>query len=383
MKPERVALFVFVDALGFNFLRSREFLPEFGYRAGLRTVLGYSCACHPTLFSGRMPHEHGHGSMYALNSGHSPLEAARRWSWLPARLAENHRVRARLQGVIGREVTGYFSLYEVPTRLLPRFELVEPRNIFEPGAIRRGTTVFDDVAAAPVRSRVRDWRTPEIEALTEFESALGNGEIDWGLIYLPGLDGLLHAEGSGGAGVATHLAWYEGWVRRLREAATRGADEVRVYLFSDHGMSDVREGLDVIGPLERAFGRNGDAYLAFYDSTMVRVWADDPALRERMRGFLADLPAGRLIADGEREELGVAFTDRGQGDLCWVCDEGVLVVPSYMGRTMLAGMHGYHPDAVDADACLLGTEEPLRPMTHIRDLHGLMSDALNWVKETA
>ena len=56
---ERVALFVFVDALGFNFLRDREFLPEFEYRAGLRTVLGYSCACHPTLFSGELPHTHG------------------------------------------------------------------------------------------------------------------------------------------------------------------------------------------------------------------------------------------------------------------------------------------------------------------------------------
>ncbi|RKZ11009.1 hypothetical protein DRQ32_06570, partial [bacterium] len=107
--PERVALFVFVDALGFNLLRSREFLPEFEFRAGLRTVLGYSCACHPTLFSGRMPHDHGHGAMYPLNQGGSPLEAANSWSWLPPRIADNHRVRARLQGQIGREVSGYFS----------------------------------------------------------------------------------------------------------------------------------------------------------------------------------------------------------------------------------------------------------------------------------
>ena len=101
---ERVALYVFVDALGFNFLREREFLPEFGYRAGLRTVLGYSCACHPTLFSGNPPHEHGHGAMYTLTDGGSPLEVARKWSWLPDRIADNHRVRARLAGEVGREV---------------------------------------------------------------------------------------------------------------------------------------------------------------------------------------------------------------------------------------------------------------------------------------
>lgn len=383
MRSERVALFVFVDALGFRFLGSREFLPELGFRAGLRTVLGYSCACHPTLFSGRMPHEHGHGAMYALNSGSSPLERARKWAWLPERIADNHRVRARLQGEIGREVSGYFSLYEVPTRLLPRFELVEPRNIFEPGSIRRGTTVFDDVAASGVRALVRDWRTPEVEALGEFEEQLQAGEVGWGLVYLPGLDGLLHAEGSTGPGVARHLEWYEGWVRRLREAARRGASEVQLYLFSDHGMSDVAEGIDLIGPMERAFGRNGDDYLAFYDSTMVRVWLEDPGRLEEMRAFLASRPKGRLIESAERADLGVDFEDRSQGDLCWVADEGVIILPSYMGSGMLAGMHGYHPDALDADACVLGTERPQRAMNHIRDLHGLMVDALDWVKETA
>jgi hypothetical protein len=343
-------------------------------------VLGYSCSCHPTLFSGEMPHTHGHGAMYPLNGGGSPLEAARKFAWLPSRIADNHRVRTRIQGEVGRRVTGYFSLYEVPTRLLPRFDLVEHRSIFEPGAIRRGRTVFDDVADSGVRALVRDWRTPEADAFAEFEVALRGEGFDWGLVYLPGLDGLLHSEGSGGEGVAAHLRWYEDSVRRLVEAAQANDRDAAIYLFSDHGMSDVRRGLDVIRPLEAAFGRNGDDYLAFYDSTQVRVWADDVVVRDGIAHLLAELPLGRLIADEERAEIGVAFEDRSQGDLCWVADEGVIVLPSYMGRSMLKGMHGYHPDAVDADACVLGLREPSREMTHIRDLAGLMRDALEWVR---
>jgi hypothetical protein len=114
---------------------------------------------------------------------------------------------------------------------------------------------------------------------------------------------------------------------------------------------------------------------------MVRVWADDAAIRQSLREFLGQLPLGRLIDDEEREELGVAFKDRSQGDVCWVADEGVLVVPSYMGRSMLKGMHGYHPDAGDADACVLGLDEPGRPMSHIRHLYDLMRDGLDWVRE--
>jgi hypothetical protein len=143
----------------------------------------------------------------------------------------------------------------------------------------------------------------------------------------------------------------------------------------------VKRGLDAIRSLEEAFGRNGGDYLAFYDSTMVRVWADDVVVRDGISELLAGLPLGRLIRDDEREELGVAFTDRSQGDLCWVADEGVIVLPSYMGRSMLRGMHGYHPDAVDADACVLGLQAPARSMTHIRDLRGLMTDALQWVQD--
>ena len=262
-------------------------------------------------------------------------------------------------------------------------DTANPSGGFTDAEYEQVATIFDDLAASPARGLVRDWRTPEIASLAEFEAALAGGELDWGLIYLPGLDGLLHAEGSGGAGVAAHLAWYEERIRRLREAGSRGATEFRLYVFSDHGMSDVREGLDLITPLEGAFGRNGDDYLAFYDSTMVRVWADDPALRERIGAFLEGRPKGRLVADAERAGLGVAFSDRSQGDLTWVCDEGAIILPSYMGRTLLAGMHGYHPDAVDADACLLGTGAPGRPMEHIRDLHGLMGDSLQWVEGAA
>jgi hypothetical protein len=200
-------------------------------------------------------------------------------------------------------------------------------------------------------------------------------------VYLPGLDGLLHAEGSGGERVQSHLRWYESALRKLVEVAEANSEDSAVYLFSDHGMSDVHAGVDMIDPVESAFGRNGEDYLAFYDSSMVRVWADDEGRRREIAALLSEQPSGRLITGAERPDLGVDFDDRSQGDLCWVADEGVIVLPSYMGRTMLAGMHGYHPDAVDADACVLGPRAPDREMTHIRDLHGLMLDALHWVAE--
>ena len=79
-----------------------------------------------------------------------------------------------------------------------------------------------------------------------------------------------------------------------------------------------------------------------------------------------------MIPEDEKTELGIRFADRSQGDLLFVVDEGLLVLPSYMGRHMLAGMHGYHPDATHADASLLGGYAPDYNVGHIRDLYTLM-----------
>ena len=80
-------------------------------------------------------------------------------------------------------------------------------------------------------------------------------------------------------------------------------------------------------------------------------------------------------------ELGIRFPDRSQGDLLFVADEGLLILPSYMGSYLLAGMHGYHPDARDADACLLGAYSPDVGMSHITDLHHLMVTIADSLRE--
>ena len=98
VKRRRMALMVMVDALGGRFLREHDFLPELEYRASLRTVLGFSCACQPTLLSGKMPAEHGHGAMYMRRDGHSVLDAAKPFDRLPSFLADNHRGRSRSHG---------------------------------------------------------------------------------------------------------------------------------------------------------------------------------------------------------------------------------------------------------------------------------------------
>jgi hypothetical protein len=319
--------------------------------------------------------------MYMLRDGASPLDAARPYAWLPSWLSERVHVRRRIEAAVGRQVGGYFSLYEVPTRLLPRFDLVERRSIFAPGGLRRGRSIFDRLVELQLRTTTYTWRTPEEQNLQDAEADLVSGGVDFVFLYLPALDSLLHAQGSGGEAVAQHLRWYEQRLRRLLERAHDTAEHVEFALFSDHGMSNVHGSVDLIPDVEGAVGRNGDRYLAFYDSTMARFWVKDAPTRDRLVELLARRSGGRVLPDDELGQLGVRFDDRSQGDLVFALKEGLILLPSYMGRTMLAGMHGYHPDSRGADACVLGLHAPDTTLTHMRDLYGLMDAAARRLAE--
>jgi hypothetical protein len=65
------------------------------------------------------------------------------------------------------------------------------------------------------------------------------------------------------------------------------------------------------------------------------------------------VPEGRILPDAELEELGALFPDRYFGELIFLVEEGVLIVPSHMGERPIRAMHGYHPDAPHSYASML------------------------------
>jgi hypothetical protein len=102
--------------------------------------------------------------------------------------------------------------------------------------------------------------------------------------------------------------------------------------------------------MEAAVGPVGRDYLAFFDSTMVRVWGDARAVDAAVAG-LGD--AGRLLSDDELRALGCWFPAREYGDAVVLANPGVLIVPSFMGAKPIAAMHGYHPDDAFSKGCFM------------------------------
>jgi predicted AlkP superfamily pyrophosphatase or phosphodiesterase len=201
--------------------------------------------------------------------------------------------------------------------------------------------------------------------------------IDFAFQYWPGLDGLLHALGNRSPEISVKLRVYEDWIGQLMAAARAHYAEIRLYVFSDHGMANCDALLDLKSEIEALPLRVPQDYAVVYDSTMARFWFFNERAREKVVRCLELISVGRIVPDDELAELGAFFPDRYFGELIFLAREGVLIVPSHMGAKPIRGMHGYHPTDIHSYAALCTNQEIIpEDITCIPDVFRLMtSDA--------
>jgi hypothetical protein len=244
--------------------------------------------------------------------------------------------------------------------------------------MNRGANISDFLAESNIAHHVSNPTQSETETFDAVLADVQSGRIDFAFVYWPELDGLLHREGNQSPEISPKLRGYEERIRRLMEAAKGQYEEVRLYVFSDHGMANCDRFLDLkarIEPLPLVFGKD---YAVVYDSTMARFWFFNEDAHRLVTERLQIIPDGRIVSDAELERLHCLFPDRYFGELIFLLREGGLIVPSHMGERPIRAMHGYHPDEKHSYAALL-TNQPDIPedITAIPHIYRLMvRDAL-------
>jgi predicted AlkP superfamily pyrophosphatase or phosphodiesterase len=272
--------------------------------------------------------------------------------------------------------TGYFQLYAVPFKYLPLFNYAEQKRIWEPGGLPHGKTIFDLMAEKSIPYYVHDSDAHDEARLEQLMAEVQSRCIEFAYCSLGRLDALMHAEGNDSPAIGKLMEWYDDKIRALLDAAGDNYDEVAWYLFTDHGMHNVTETYDLQADVEAlGLGWNRD-YVAFYDATMLRVWLLTDTGRESIVRLLSNHPKGHLLSEAELKTFGVYFEDGKYGDLIFLMNTGVQIVPGFMGAHPVKGMHGYHPAAPDSLACIASNKPIPRAITRIQHIHQLMLDEL-------
>lgn len=344
-----VLLVLLVDALGWEIVERFGFgRDEFGVRAPLGTVLGYSSAAIPSLLSGATPAEHGSWSMFRRAERGGSFAFLARAPRLPHALEwrARHWVRRYLDA--RGDVRSYYSLYEIPLHLLHRFDVGLKRDPFQPGGLA-SETVFDWMKQHGIRYRLWYYTTAEEANLTAAEAALGD-DSDVLFVYTAELDALMHRVGIFHDSVEARLRRYAAFLSAMRRRARDKDISLTTVVLSDHGMTDVTSVADPWGAMNGRGQRLGREYLGFYDSTMLRVWGNTAAIDAATAAMGEN---GRRLSDDELRARGCFFPGREYGDAVLLAHPGVLIVPSFMGSAPIAAMHGYDPDDRFSKGCFM------------------------------
>jgi len=372
---EVLPLFIMLDACGWEIIKDDPFAKRFApNRRRLESVFGYSSACVPSILSGRYPVEHRNWCYFVYDPKNSPFKSLRPLRFLPAALSSRRIVRRLLTKLVKRRLNfrGYFDLYNIPFKYISLYDFTEKRSPLRPGGMNRGPNIFDFLTRRHVPYFVSDPDNTERANFDLLKQKLP--DIDFAFIYWPGLDGLLHAVGNKSPEIPAKLRHYENWIEEMLTAAKALYREVHLYVFSDHGMANCEELLDLRAMIDALGLKMERDYAVVYDSTMARFWFFNENARKTVTEALRAVPQGRILSDDELREMKAPFEDRYFGELIFLVKEGVLIVPSHMGERPIRAMHGYHPSEKHSYAALCTNREELPVTLHaIPDIFKLMT----------
>jgi hypothetical protein len=370
-------LFVMIDACGWEIVKNDPFLMSFApHRKRLDTVFGYSSTCIPSILSGRWPVEHRNWCYFVYDPPRSPFRSLRHLRWLPRALTSRRIFRRWLTRLVKARLNfrGYFDLYNIPFRHIWMFDFTEKKSPLRPQGMNRGSNIFDFLEKRQIQYYVSDPARLETTNLSELIQQIRKEQIDFSFLYWPELDGLLHRVGNESPEVPAKLRVYESWIEELLLAARNHYNEVHLYVFSDHGMANCSELLDLRGIIESLPLRMGKDYVVVYDSTMARFWFLNDSARRQITERLENIEQGRILPDEELDRLHARFDDKYFGELIFLVKEGVLIVPSHMGERPIRAMHGYHPTDKHSYAALFTNQGPaMDKVQALPDLFGLMT----------
>jgi predicted AlkP superfamily pyrophosphatase or phosphodiesterase len=176
-----------------------------------------------------------------------------------------------------------------------------------------------------------------------------------------GADGVGHRAGPQHPEIVEQIAEQDGHLAQLLEGidARNLWARTTLLIVSDHGMTPVREVIDVRGPLEAA-GIEADV---FPGAATAQIFLADPEQKAAALQVVSQIPDVDVHADGPPPELRMTHANR-NGDLMLITTPprtfyqvGALQRAGiWVGTTFLdwqTGLHGYHPDLADMHAILL------------------------------
>ena len=375
MKKKRIEIFLFIDALGWKIINDHGFLAGLlPHRQKISMQFGYSSSAIPTILSGKTPSEHGHLGLFRFAPEISPFKMLSRFAWLfkPANFWNRGRVRHHLSKLLKKVYgfTGYFQLYRMPLWKLKFMDYCERQDLFIANGMGDIPNLHDVLTEKNINFHISDWNLSDDENYLAAARAIEEGK-NFLFVYTASLDGLLHDKISDPQAIAAKLAGIETQIKTLYRKAEEFAEEVRITVISDHGMTPLAGTVDIMDKIENCGLVFGKDYGACFDSTMARFYYLSEKAEAVISALMNEFP-GRFLTQEEEIKYGIYRSDRAFGNAIFLLEAGIQIAPSDMGGKPLNGMHGFDVEDIHSFAAILSNTAFPQSVEKVADYFNLM-----------
>ena len=376
----KIHIFIYLDSAGWEILRRNAFLPDIlHYRYPVCSQLGDSVTSLTTALTGQPPNVHKHFGNYYYSPRHSLREMlGLLLHYLPCE--EGRKVKTELIGGLLRKFRGYswcFDHLSLPPGRLRFFDYAGSRDIFARGGTAPSKSIFDHLHENNIPHMISDWRKSEEQNLKDMLEVIRRKQAQFCLLFMSGLDKILHHAQADEQRIADSLKHYEKQIENIISEADAHYDKYSVSVMSGHGMTARQAVIDIktiISRLGLDFGRD---YIAFYDPTMVRFWYLDHEAKSIIVERLRNIPHTRMLSGEEMRRYNINFADNMYGEAVLLLDPGYQVEPNDHIRKSYPGMHGYAPEHEDSYGVFMSSHQPFPPPSWVGDLYHIMLAAVN------
>jgi len=365
----RPVLTFFFDALKPESLEHMPFLNSFAHKRRMRSELGHSVTCHPSMYSGVHPNKHLQWFVWRYDPVGTPFKWARVFKYLgfmdnlPARYFLHKYTR-----LFREENTAWFGvplLVNLPLKYWPYFNVVEDRAWDEPGYLKEYPTIFDILRHHNVDFEIVGMTRgagDEFVQIGQHEFA----EIrPWTYFFLGSIDSYSHHYGQDAPETVERLRRLDQLVETKCEAYAHRVPDFDIFVFSDHGHIHADKRVDI----HRIFRKQGNdlrSFIHLVESNYLRFWFRNDDERATVEHILSNVEEGFVLTEEHLRRYHLEMPDNRYGDLVFYLDAPYLFTKTIWGFSRnQRSMHGYLPDYPDSDGVFL-SQRPLVRGTHVK-----------------
>jgi predicted AlkP superfamily pyrophosphatase or phosphodiesterase len=330
-----------------NWYQSKQIAP-------LKTILGYSGAAHPTIYTGTYPETHNRWNRFILSPKTSPFRFISQIPFLKAiDLIPNILFRRMSKYCLSTTMrmlmkSKYDSLdfKDIPFFMLKFFDITEKKLLLhEPRSVSTIPTFFDILRKNGLQYLYCGWPESENSIIPKLKKYSKNADVI--CIYTGSLDPIAHVYGNQSIKTFQCIRRLDRLTSDIYKVCTQKfGNEFNLIVCSDHGFTDINFTFDVYKILRRIREiKIKKDYLVFYDATMIRFWYFNEKAKRIIQKMIRieGNNLGKFLTDSDKMQLHLNFRNNSYGDDIFLLKEGGFVFPNFVTIKVLKGMHGYSP----------------------------------------